>query len=166
MEDNKILKLVYTFFVGVLLAIFVGVGINSFYPEPKYPEYPSELGYYTEKPTSDQQAKQAQFERESKDYMEVTKTYNRNVSILTLISAVILLVISVGFEKRIKLIADGIMLGGLFTLLYSIGRGFASDNSRYVFIVVSVGLVVVLYIGYHKFVAAPPVKKVVRKKGK
>lgn len=46
------------------------------------------------------------------------------------------------------------MLGGLFVLLYSLGRGFASENSKYVFVVVTVGLVTVLYLGYHRFVKA------------
>jgi hypothetical protein len=56
--------------------------------------------------------------------------------------------------------ADGVMIGGLFVLLYSLGRGFASENSKYVFIVVTVGLVTVLYMGYHRFVKAHvPVNK-------
>lgn len=45
------------------------------------------------------------------------------------------------------------MLGGLFTLFYSIGRGFASEDSKYMFIMVSVGLLLVLFLGYHRFVS-------------
>ncbi|QQS18821.1 hypothetical protein IPL68_02020 [Candidatus Saccharibacteria bacterium] len=43
------------------------------------------------------------------------------------------------------------MLGGLFTLIYSIGRGFASQNSKYVFIAITVGLALVIYLGYRRF---------------
>lgn len=152
MEDNKILKLVYTFFLGILLAIFVGVGINTFYPGPKAPEYPIELNTYGKELTTQQAVLQRTFDKKQRQHEEKMKPYNRNVSILTLISAVIFLVISIVFEKRMKIISDGIMLGGLFTLLYSIGRGFASEDSKYVFLVVTVGLIVVLYLGYHRFV--------------
>ncbi|MFA5003759.1 MAG: hypothetical protein WC498_00565 [Candidatus Saccharimonadales bacterium] len=153
-EDNKILKLVYTFFLGLLLAIFVGVGINTFYPGPKAPEFPIELNTYGKAPelTSEQIKIQKNWDQKAAQHNKDMRPYNRNVSILTLVSAVIFLVVSMIFEKRIKIIADGVMLGGLFTLLYSIGRGFASENSKYVFAVVSVGLVIVLYLGYHRFV--------------
>jgi xanthine/uracil permease len=84
---------------------------------------------------------------------------NRNVSIAILVASITLLSISIVFERKIKLISDGIMLGGLFTLLYSIGRGFASDDGKYVFVVVSICLVVVLYLGYHRFGKVPKVSK-------
>jgi len=161
MEDNKILKLVYTFFVGILLALFIGVGINTFYPQPKAPEYPAELNALMGKePTAAQQAKQLSYEKSMKAFEEKTmQPYNRNVSIMTLIAAISLLALSILLEKKIKLIADGVMLGGLFALLYSIGRGFASANSRYVFAIVSLGLAVVLYLGYHRFVKETKAKK-------
>jgi enoyl-CoA hydratase/carnithine racemase len=62
------------------------------------------------------------------------------------------------FEKKIKILAEGIMLGGLFTLIYSIGRSFASEDAKYSFLVVSIGLVIVIYLGYHRFVRAPKPK--------
>lgn len=165
MEDNKILKLVYTFFLGILLAIFVGVGINTFYPGPKAPEYPAGEMIYDKEPTDDQRAKEREYETRAQQYREESKPYNRNVSIITLVSAVALLGVSLVYEKKIKVLADGVMLGGLFTLIYSIGRGFASEDSKYVFAMVTVGLAVVLYLGYHRFIrphsesAKPPKKR-------
>lgn len=157
MEENKIIKLVYTFFIGILIALFVGVGINTFYTSPQSPRYPTELNTYSKEPTAQQIENQKKFDQENETYMERLKPYNRNVSIMTLVAAVALLALSMVYERRIKVIADGIMFGGLFTLLYSIGRGFASENSKYVFATVSVGLAVALYLGYHRFVKAHPV---------
>lgn len=48
-------------------------------------------------------------------------------------------------------INGGIMLGGLFTLFYGLMRGFASQDSKYSFVAVSVGLVIVLFLGYRRF---------------
>jgi hypothetical protein len=148
-EHNQVLKLVYTFFVGLLLAIFVGVGVNTFYEPPKAPDYSNFGQYRDEGPTDEQIAEQ---DRAWKEYEESSQPYSRNVSIITLVAAVALLAISLAFEKRLKFIADGIMLGGLFTLIYSIGHGFASQDSKYIFLAVTVGLVAVLYLGYHRFV--------------
>lgn len=159
MEDNKILKLVYTFFIGILLAIFVGVGIATFYPGPPQPDYPTELNSLMGKePSKEQMDVQKSYDKKMEEYQEKSKPYNQKVSIMTLVAAVSLLALSISLEKKIKIIADGIMLGGLFTLFYSIGRGFASENTKYVFAAVTIGLAVSLYLGYHKFVK-PNAKK-------
>lgn len=167
MEDNRILKIVYTFFVGLLLAIFVGVGINTFYAGPKAPEFPIELNTYGKEQelTPEEVTVQKDWDQTMEQHNKDMKPYNRNVSMLTLGAAVILLVTSMVYEKKIKIIADGVMLGGLFTLLYSLGRGFASENSRYVFVVVTIGLAIVLYLGYHRFVREyEPISKVPKAK--
>jgi hypothetical protein len=152
MDDNKFLRIVYTFFLGILLAIFVGVGVNTFYEGPKAPEYPIELNTYGKEPTPEQVSKQQKFDKQNQQYTEKLKPYNRNVSIITLAASIILLAISLIYEKKIKIIADGVMLGGVFTLLYSLGRSFASEDTKYTFAVVTVGLAVALYLGYHRFI--------------
>lgn len=151
-ENNTILGLVYTFFLGLMLAIFVGVGINTFYPGPKAPEFPIVLNTLSKEPTSQELAIQRAFDFKMEQHNKDMRPYNRNVSILTLAAAVIFLAISLIYEKRIKIIADGVLLGGLFTLIYSIGRGFASENSKYMFIMITFGLAIVVYLGYHRFV--------------
>ena len=165
-EDNKVIKLVYTFFLGVLLAIFIGVGIETFYPTPTAPQYPVELNTYGKEMTDTQLQKQKDYDQAEREYMSALEPYNRNVSIIALVASVILLAVSLFIEKRlIKVIADGVMLGGLFMLLYSLIRGFEAQDSKYVFIVATVGVVVAIYLGYHRFVE-PHEKKPAAKKTK
>lgn len=152
MEDNKMLKLVYTFFLGLLLAIFIGVGINTFYVAPEAPEYPIGIYNYGKEPSDEQLATERAFEEKSRQHDEDMKPYSRNVSIITLAGSVVLLAVSLIYEKKMKFIADGVMLGGLFTLFYSIIRSFVSEDSKFVFATVTTGLVVVVYLGYHRFV--------------
>ncbi len=159
MEDNKTLQLVYTFFVGILIALFIGVGISTFYAEPASPKYPVEINSYGKELTAEQEEKLRALDTEREAYNERMKPYNRNVSVIVLIAAVMLLVASILLEKKIQLLSDGIMLGGLFSLIYGIGRGFASQNTRYVFVVISLGLATVLYLGYHRFVSKPAKRK-------
>lgn len=152
MEDGRILRIIYTFFLGLLLAAFVGFGINTFYEPPAAPKYPVELNTYGKELTAEQVAKQKAFDLQNEHYQEELRPYNRNVSIVALGTAVILFIASVVFHGRIKFISDGVMLGGLFTLLYSVVRGFASEDSKYVFAVVTIGLLIVLCLGYYRFV--------------
>lgn len=153
MRNNPILRGIYTLFLGLLMALFIGVGIDTFYPGPTAPEYPVVLNTYSGKTMStEQEQAQREFDIKMDQYNKEMMPYNRNVSIIALTASVLLLVVSIVFENRIKIISDGVMTASLFTLIYGIGRGFASQNSQYVFIVVSVGLVVVLYLGYRYFI--------------
>jgi len=162
--DNKILSIVYTFFLGLILALFVGLGISTFYPGPKAPEYKT-IPVSKEVPGSVDMEAQKQYEEEYQAYSKKSQEYNRNVSIISLVSAVTLLAVSLLFEKRNGVIANGVLLGGLFTLLYSVGRGFYSEDSKLTFITVSVGLLVALYLGYRRFNEPPtPKAKLVTKK--
>lgn len=147
------LKIIYTIFLGLILALFVGLGISTFYEGPKQPEYPM-TRYSTTKegnPTEEQIQKDKEYETLSKQYSDASETYNRNVSIFALVASLIMLVAGLLFEKKNVVIGGGVLLGGLFTLVYSIIRGFASTDTKYTFIVVTVGLAMALYLGYHKF---------------
>ena len=158
-----ILKYIYTLFVGILLALFVGVGIAAFYPQPKQPEYPASLGFAppTEYPkgatpssqTSSQfQAEQENFDRAQKIYQESQQQYQRTVSIIALSAAIIFLILSLTLLRNFLVITDGILLGGVFTLIYSIIRGFQTTDTLFRFLVISIGLAAALTLGYSKFI--------------
>lgn len=152
-EKHTTLQLIYTFFLSVLLALFVGVGINAFYPPPAAPVFPAELNTYGKEQnlSTSEIAAQKDWEIKNQQYQKVMKPYNRNVSMIAVGAATVLLVLSLVFENKIKFVADGVMMGGLLTLFYSVGRGFASDNSKYQFTLISIALIGVLYMGYHRF---------------
>lgn len=150
--SNTILKFVYSLFLGVLLALFVGFGINTFYEGPKEPRQPIVTEPITKEPTEEQRAADIRMQNEYRKYDDQMKPYSRNVSIIALTAAVIFLSLSLVFEKKLRMLADGIMFGGLFTLLYSIIRSVISQDSTYIFIVITIGLITVLYLGYHKFI--------------
>lgn len=92
------------------------------------------------------------FQLKQKKYERALAAYNRNVSMASLIASVLILAASLTFLKSIPTISDGLLLGGVFTLGYSIIRGFAGNNDMFRFFVVSVGLAVTLLLGYKKFI--------------
>lgn len=158
-----ILKIIYAVFIGVLFAILVGVGIQAFYPSPKEPEYPSALkipreGGLSESVFLEMKQEQEDYDHKFKIFQDEQKIYNRNVSIITVIFAVLTLSVSLTLFKKILIIADGVLLGGVLTLLYSIGRGFNSGDDKFRFGVVLVGFIVAVVLGYIKFIKPAKIK--------
>ncbi len=62
------LKFVYSFFLGLLLVIFVGMGVATFYESPKAPEYPRVL-----------QTDPGKFTAEEKRLIKSTKRRTSNI---------------------------------------------------------------------------------------
>ena len=160
-----VLKVIYSLFLGLLLVTFIGVGIAAFYPAPKSPDYPTVLNKpvagpdYRESP-EDQKIRE-DYDATQKQYQKDLERYSRNVSSIAIGFAIIILILSLILAHSILLISDGLLLGGVFTLIYGIGWGFAAQDNIYRFVVVTIGLVIALFLGYWKFVkqAASPKPK-------
>ncbi|MCA9388217.1 hypothetical protein KC644_00465 [Candidatus Berkelbacteria bacterium] len=165
------LKVLYVFFTGLLLAVFVGVGVAAFYPALDFPEYPTSLEirdpsvaetYPTSleirdpsvAETSEERQMRLDYEQQIKQYETDFNLYARNASLAVLGGALIFMAIDLILAEKYRVIGDGFLLGGLFTLLYSVILGFQTEDNRYQFILVSVGLVVAIILGYLKFVKA------------
>ncbi len=149
-----LIKFIYTLFLALLIALFVGLGINTFYPGPEAPKYPLELDQVKQgcEQTIEQQTLAKEFNQTQEKYMEELKPYNRNVSIISLVASIIILIFSLTLLTKIKMIADGILLGGVFTTIYGIIQGMMSQSSYFRFLVVVVGLIIALGLGYIKFI--------------
>lgn len=155
-----LIKYVYIVFLGLILATFVGVGIAAFYKSPTYPETPLSLKYprsyaetFTATPSAEYIKQQEAFDKQSKDFQDKLNKYNQNVSMVSLGFAILMLIISLTFFKKISVIADGLLLGGVLTLAYSIIRGFNSNDDIFRFLLVGAGLIIAMALGYLKFVA-------------
>jgi len=147
------LKIVYSLFLGVILAIFVGVGISAFYQAPEYPEPPDAIKYgIYEDQTEEQKAVQRAYDQQAEAARERVEAHDRNVSIIATVVAVLLLAVGLVYSHKIDVIADGFLLGGIFTLLYSMGLGLASGDEMYRFLIISVGVAVAIALGYWRFV--------------
>lgn len=149
------LKIIYTIFLGLIIALFFGLGVAAFYEGPKIPEYPMELEKTTPEcvaNNSELKAKEEKMIKDQKEYQAKFSEYSRNVSVIVLVLAILTIIVSLLFLDKILILSDGLMLGGVFTLIYSIIRGFMSEDVRYRFIIVSVGLIVTLVLGYIKFI--------------
>jgi membrane protein implicated in regulation of membrane protease activity len=62
------------------------------------------------------------------------------------------MVISLTLSEQLRVISNGLLLGGLFTMVYGVGWVIFSGNSTARFVVILFALVVALALGYVKFV--------------
>ena len=148
-EKNGALRAFYTVFLAILIALFFGLGVAAFYEAPKRPT-PTMAIEKEETPQSsteilEYEANQGEFERSN-------EAYNQNVSMITLGLALISVVAGLLLTNKILLLSDGLMLGGVFTLIYSIIRGMQTQDAKFRFIVAAVGLFITLGLGYMKFI--------------
>ncbi len=165
MEHNTLFKLIYTLILGVVITLFVGVGVQAFYEPPESPKYPaSDAIYKAEGPTPEEQKAQKQYELAMNDYNDIRQMYERNVSMILVGLAVGVIAIGLVFSRQIGFLSDGILLGGLFTLLHALIRGFAAEDSKFLFIVATVAVATILLLGYRRFNSVgSPTKKRLKK---
>lgn len=154
-QKYTLLKAIYVVFLGLIIALFCGLGVAAFYQQPKEPTPP--VGNAAENPTKTGPSQaQIDYESQYRQYEETKlKPYNRNVSIITIVLATVILVLSLVLSAWLPILSDGILLGAVFTLIYSIIRGISAGNARFTFIIVSIGLVITVFIGFWKFLRKP-----------
>lgn len=158
-----VIRAIYSIFLGILVALFVGWGIAAFYPAPVRPIYPISITPApvpvsvpdkTSAPvTPPTTAQQEEYGKKSLEFDQTTyPDYQRRVSILATIGAILVLIISLMLMHQIELISDGLLIGGVLIQVYAIIRSFLGHNNIYSFLTVTVGLVIALVLGYIKFI--------------
>lgn len=172
-----VIKVLYSIFLGLLVVLFVAWLLAALYPTPVWEsEYPdiAEYEMAPEKPSAEQLQPLTRAEQRAKlqDYETKLKEYNAReeqreklraalhkksekramiVSLVSLVAAVVVTSLGVGLSRRLPIISEGLLLGGLFTLIYSIGWSFIR-SPKIAVIPVGVGLVVTIVLGYLRFV--------------
>jgi len=148
------MKILYAIILGVMLAFFVGLGIEAFYPTEKYPEPPASVQYQKNGPATPEELKiQQNYDQQVKDYQTRNEKHARNVSIIAIAASIIYMALSLTIlQKTNSVFSDGFLIGSLLTLLYGIVRGFEINDNKFRFIIVTVGLIIAIVLGYIKFV--------------
>ncbi|MGX5358041.1 hypothetical protein [Kocuria sp. KH4] len=167
---------VYAVVLGALIALFVGLGVSTVHPGPREPQAAPELVAAQEvrELTAEEQQQWAGHLRDREVWEERFLRHSRDVGLMVLVVAVVLLGLGLLVGRRGPVLGDGILLGGLFTLLHSVVRSLISQDTLVGFGVVTASLVAVLFLGYRRFVDRPtgsggtagPVGAVVGRNGK
>jgi hypothetical protein len=163
------LQTIFSFFLGLMVLAFIGIGVITFYPQPdvNYQEPPEmrELQREQERIWNKDRdgelsvADQARVD-EIQDEIdalyaeqeEVRQNWARNTSIILILFATAVMGISLILSEQLRVISNGLLLGGLFTMVYGVGWIIASGESVARFGVIVFALAVTVLLGYLKFV--------------
>lgn len=161
------LHILFAIFLGLMVAAFVGVGVYTFYPSPER-DFRAEFRSLDQqqqaisgsKPetalTADDRAKvQSINERRNRLYDEssaLREAWSGRTSIILVSLATLVMAISLTAARNLPVISNGLLMGGVFTMLYGVGWVIASGTSTTRFVVMSVALAVTLVLGYLRFV--------------
>lgn len=124
MRTNNALQIIFAFFLGLVVVAFVGIGVNTFYPEPSY------------------------VDGRPDQYVG----WQLTTGVILLVCATIILAVSLFLPEAQGVLSNGLLLGGVFTMIYAVGITVSSNASVLRFVVVAVALAVTIAIGWLKFV--------------
>jgi uncharacterized protein HemX len=166
-RQHYALQTIFSFFLGLMVLAFIGVGVNTFYQspqdrvEPQRDEIQRQMDtvYTKANGRSLDTTQQAQIDRLTAQQNELQrgidgemKTWARNTSIVLVIFATLVLIVSLIRSDELRVLSNGLLLGGLFTMLYGTGWVIFSGNSTARFVVIAFALAIAIGLGYAKFV--------------
>jgi hypothetical protein len=80
------------------------------------------------------------------------EVWGRNTSIILITLATITMAVSVVRAEQLPVISNGLLLGGVFTMIYGVGWIIATGTSVGRFLVIAAALGITLVLGYFRFV--------------
>lgn len=119
----EVLQVFFSFFLGLIVVFFVGIAVNTIYPDP-----------------------------ERGDSVRGWADWHLWTGIWLLVCATLVMVVGVVVgSDRIPVIGNGVLLGGLFTMIDAIGAVWSAPNDWRRLGMIAAALLVTLGIGYWKF---------------
>jgi len=165
--------------IAIILALFVGYGIHSFYPSPKWEDFCNESMYTAKMPsperaTTKQECLDAggkwnsyeapdkngtvetsgycdQYYTCQKDFEAASEPYNKIVFIVTLILGISAVLAGGLFLKKVLSVSSGVMGGGILTIIYGTIRYWGNMPDKLRFIVLGLVLGILIWISYKTY---------------
>lgn len=167
LKESGGLQTIFAIFLGLMVTAFVGVGVDTFYPLPqtqfnrrildlsrqeqavRNSKAPNELT-----PTERANIQEIRDElNKTQDAGQASReSWGRRTSIILIAFATLVMAISLMRAEQLPVISNGLLLGGVFTMVYGVGLIIATGTSIARFMVMTVALVITLALGYVRFV--------------
>ena len=152
----KIVNIILGLGTAIILGALINLGIRAFYPEPVSPDYGLMTKPYPAYVTpceknnaeclaqwNEYNVQQEEFNKKQAEYQDQMKIYNRDVFIIANIVGIVIFITGFWliFTTAIatQSVPIGIMIAGLWSIIYGYGRGWDSIDDKLKFFV---GLIV------------------------
>lgn len=161
------LQTIFAIFLGLMVTAFIGIGVYTFYPPPETQFSRRVLDLNREEqairnskaPDDLTPADRARIQEirddlnKTQDAGQVSRaSWGRTTSIILIAFATFVMAVSLVRAEQLPVISNGLLLGGVFTMIYGIGWIVATDTSVARFLVMAVALLITLALGYARFV--------------
>jgi uncharacterized membrane protein len=123
MRTNNALQIIFAFFLGLVVVTFIGIGVATFYTEPSYHDNPT-----------------AEY-----------ASWRLTTGIIVMVCATILLAVSLVLPMAAGVLSNGLLMGGVFTMIYAVFMAASSDTTITRFVVIAIALAVTIAFGYLRF---------------
>jgi len=173
------LQIIFSIFLGLMVAAFIGVGVYTFYPPPQQAledkiqevhRQQEQLQSFKDPSTlsAAEQRRLRELQDEARDLEKqqqaAREEWGRWTSIILIAFATLVMSISLIRADQLPVISNGLLLGGVFTMIYGVGWIIATGTSVARFAVMTIALIITIGLGYMRFVrvreAAAPVAAV------
>jgi hypothetical protein len=166
-NQDSALQTIFSIFLGLMVTAFVGVGVYTFHPSPQ-------ADLFRQVQNLDRQEQAVRNSRPpdalapaDRDRIQELNTarnalndavrtereaWGRSTSIILLVFATLAMAASLVGADRLPVISNGLLLGGVFTMLYGVGWISMTGTSIGRFVVMMAALVITLGLGYVRFV--------------
>jgi len=167
MAETHGLQTIFGFFLGLMVTSFVGVGVYTFYPSPEGPFRDRVLSLNRQEQairnskapdalTPEDRVKIQRLQDELAKIQDTSRaageTWGRRTSIILIALATLAMAISLVRAAQLPVISNGLLLGGVFTMVYGVGWIIVTDTSKARFFVMTTALAITLALGYVRFV--------------
>ncbi len=160
------LRTIFSFFLAFMVTAFVGVGVHTFYGPPEAFETEIRQLERRERAITAARAPDELTAADREQIQEITdrrdalrdeataarSRWARGTSIILIAFATLAMAVSLIRAEQLPVVSNGLLLGGVFTMLYGVGWVVATDRSVIRFVVMTVALVVTLALGYVRFI--------------
>ena len=161
------LQIIFSFFLGLMVTAFIGVGVYTFYPPPETRtqrqiemlnrEMEDVQGFKEASAITDaDRAKLRRIQddmRRLQDKQQAEQRGRAAIRAVILIAfATLVMAVSIIRADQLPVISNGLLLGGVFTMVYGVGWIIATGTSIVRFIVMTIALAITLTLGYIRFV--------------
>jgi hypothetical protein len=146
----RVMNVVFGIGIAILLFLVVLLGINAFYPEPKYEEFcdnrdypPAPMPAGLEKENTTMPVSYSECYDKFDSAME---NYERNIFLIASFIGIIFVIVSLYLLGMIN-IAAGVAFAGLATIVYGFARGWDGTGEMIRFIVGLIVVAIVIFFG-------------------
>lgn len=166
--QQAVLQSLYAVFLGGIITAFLVIGLTTFYPPPPAPEDQTtaidrdlnELYACQADPAckvDEARLRQLEAQREEvwQRQQDDQRAWSRNAGLALIGLATGLLALSLVRSDRVIVLSNGMLLGGLFTMVGGIGLSIAGGEGVARFLVLSAALAITVVLGYLRFARQP-----------